>query len=130
MTNDELNEWFANLGDGFFGEQTYTVKGLEDTGKIVPYYGWYWRFIDFDGTDTLGYDGVHFVGFMGNNKWGYADYWLKPNEMELVREQCVKLATEPLTEASLQAFFDYLQTFKSKFSPPFVADWSEGFRTV
>lgn len=114
MTSDELNEWFANNADRADDKDFY-IKGLSGvSGKVVPYYGWGWRFIDFDGVDTLGWDGETFIGFMGNNKWGYASYWLTREEMAQVRERSVQLATGSQTEADFQSFFDYLQTFKPK----------------
>lgn len=124
MTSDELNEFLSNFDDGFFGEAKHNVNGLEDTNKVIPYYGWYWRWFDFDGKDTLGCDGS-FVGFMVSNKWGYASIWVEGKDMAALRAEAVKLATNPVTTKSLQAFFDYLQTFKQKFKEPYVADWAK-----
>ena len=115
MTSEQLNQWLSDHSD-VSDDNDFEVAGCSVHGKLIPYYGWFWRFIDFDGTDTLGWDGDAFVGFMGNNKWGYASYWTTDEEMAEIRKRAVQLASEPLTQEAYQAFYDYLQTFKVKFT--------------
>jgi len=77
MTSAEMNEALHNLEE----------EPLFETGKAVPYIGWFWRDVDFDaetysfgicrstGTAINGMileDPSTFVGFMENNKWDYA----------------------------------------------------------
>lgn len=53
-------------------------------GKRVPYIGWFWRNVDFANEYyTIG-DCGDFIGFMENNKWGYTQRRLTPEESKKV----------------------------------------------
>lgn len=98
--NDALGE-LSGKGD------EYSVVGLEDTGKALPFIGWYWRNVDFDEPITLG-DCKMFTGFMENNKWGYPEWAVTPEQHAAINGMVRVLAKEP-TQELLQAFFDYIQ---------------------
>ncbi|GAG80631.1 unnamed protein product, partial [marine sediment metagenome] len=74
----EMNRFISEL-DGDLDCDTgpdYNVDGYtEDSGKIVPYIGWFWRVVPFNEKKlTLGSIPSGFIGFMENNKWDY-DEW-------------------------------------------------------
>lgn len=78
IVNKELNEIVAKFAD---------YEDDEGDGMRVPYMGWYWRDVDFAGADpyiTIGTDGTT-VAFMENNKWGYPERRLLPEEVATVR---------------------------------------------
>lgn len=91
----------------------FTVRGLEGSGKIVPYIGWFWRAVDFSAPEFwLGYCNDpqgQFVGFMVNNKWGYPEFRITAEQAARVRELLVAVAVDP-NETTCQALYDYMQT--------------------
>lgn len=91
----------------------FAVRGLEGSGKIVPYIGWFWRAVDFSAPEFwLGYcnDSCgQFVGFMQNNKWDYPEFCITAEQVVRVRELLVAVAVDP-NETTCQALFDYMQT--------------------
>ncbi|KKM65381.1 hypothetical protein LCGC14_1491810 [marine sediment metagenome] len=113
MDSNELNERIRALED----DDQYTVKGIEGTGKCIPYYGWFWRDVDFDGPLNLGwagrdgFDTPDFVGFMENNKWGY-DYINASQEEGTEIRRLLELAVVSPRNETLQTVFDYMQTLK------------------
>ncbi len=103
------------------GDDRFTVKGLEDSGKVIPYIGWFWRNVDFTRAISLGYttegeeewDAPDFVGFMENNKWGYPEVTCTLEQTENV-ERLLILAVEKPSNQTLQAVFGYIQTLRPK----------------
>jgi hypothetical protein len=78
IVNEKLNRLISQYAD----------EGNEEHEKLVPYIGWYWRWVDFAGDDPyipIGHCG-EFVGFMENNKWDYPERGLTQEEVDQVRE--------------------------------------------
>jgi hypothetical protein len=112
VTSTEINEGIEKLADGLDMGEPVAIKGLEMTGKVIPYIGWYWREVNFDSPITLGHCG-RFAGFMENNKWGYDERTLTAEQSAEVRRQAenlVRLAGlgNPI-ETELQTFCDTIQ---------------------
>ncbi len=115
-----LNEKIRGICDR--GDE-FEVKGLEGTGKAIPYIGWYWRDVDFNDEIILGYcppvmtfleQNPGFVGFMENNKWGY-DQWTITEEQADRLKGLLLVAVAYPTQEKLQAVFDYMQTLRKEF---------------
>lgn len=110
MTSAELNAAIAAICDDT--EHYEPIKGgLYDTGKVIPYIGWYWRDVDFDAPYVVLGDCGFFIGFMENNKWGYPQCALDGEHSALIRDRLIALVQAP-TQAGLQAFYDFLQTYR------------------
>jgi len=113
MTDDELNDKIAAL-DGAEYDVNRTLYG---TGKCIPYFGWYWRDVDFSSTLYLGYtenagwDIPDYVGFMENNKWGYPLFRVSDTDRDTLRELLVEAVTDTDSEI-LRAVFDFMQALK------------------
>ena len=112
MTNEELNEKLAALAD----DEQFVVQGLGH-GKAIPYYGWWWRSVDFDQPITFayangeGFDVPSWVGFCERNKWGYEMFTATEEQSQQVRRLCVEFVEQPSSERA-QAVFDYLQSIR------------------
>jgi hypothetical protein len=115
MNNKKLNKSIRELCD----EEQYQVRGLETTGKCIPYIGWYWREVDFAQPFYLGYvlmgadafwgikcDG--FAGFMENNKWGYPERKVTSKQQKEIRK-LLEIAVLTPSNNTLQKVFDYIQ---------------------
>lgn len=122
-TNKELNDFvfkFANYDND--DEDAHL-----STGKRVPYIGWFWRYTDFIcGRIRIGNCGK-FIGVMENNKWGYSQRLLTPDEADTVL-QYVEVAYELHLEGNddaaiskLNELWDVFQTFELEF----YQDWDE-----
>lgn len=130
MNSEELNKRIREIEDGreFEGQ----VKGIELTGKTFPYLGWGWREVDFDHPFELGFSGEcqscgvkktceyhegvlelsespDFVGFMENNKWGYAQRTVTEEQRREIVMLVTECASRPSLEA-LQTLFNYVQS--------------------
>jgi hypothetical protein len=80
VINRELNHFIASHDE--FKDDEVDPHGH---GKRVPYIGWYWRNVDFATGKYIPIgDCGEFIGFMENNKWGYASRILTPDEVEKV----------------------------------------------
>jgi hypothetical protein len=105
MTSQELNEAI----EAICGEAEYSVGVFpRETGKAVPYIGWFWRSVDFDRPISFGDCGV-FVGFMENNKWGYPEYDLTPEQDAECKRRLRELVAAPSREAC-KKFWEWAQT--------------------
>jgi hypothetical protein len=117
IINDDLNR--------FVGHYAEVPEGDADPhghGKRVPYIGWFWRSVDFaNGVYYIGNCG-EFVGFMENNKWGYPERRLTPDEASRVTDIVCEAyrishaggnAAEIVrdTKAKLDELWDLLQSF-------------------
>ncbi len=102
------------------GTERFNVKGLEGSGKCIPYIGWFWREVDFTSPISLGIlppqdsqfaktDG--WVGFMENNKWGYDEFTCTLPQSQRLEELLIE-AIEKLSNETLQAVFNYMQTLR------------------
>jgi len=121
MDDAQLNKAVAEICD----DEQFNVNGLEDTGKCIAYIGWYWRDVDFGCSYgiTLGICGevgqrealsganMGWVGFMENNKWGYAQFQVKDKRQRRLRQMVEQAVTAP-SDKKLQALFDYMQTLR------------------
>lgn len=108
MNSDQLNAFCADADE----DTTITVRGLERTGKVIPYIGWVWR--DFDWDDYKWYPLGHcgdFVGFMVSNKWDYPSIRPTPDQAKAIRA-LVEAAAAPPTSEAFQAVFDYIQALQ------------------
>jgi hypothetical protein len=54
-----------------------------DTGKRVPYIGWFWRNVEFTkGQIPIGKTNTGFVGVMESNKWSYPERLMTEDEFK------------------------------------------------
>lgn len=99
MTSDELNAAIA-AQDSLLDEPIYDAFG----GKPVPYFGWFWRRVDFD-SPTCRFavapddDGVSCVGFCEDNKWGYPEIEATPEQFAEIKRLLIHAATVKTAEA-------------------------------
>lgn len=107
MTNQELNAAIQDVCD----REDLAIQG----GKCIPYIGWFWRTIDFNApTHEFGIfpgesDEPRFVGFMGNNKWGY-DYTRETTRKEWRKiKRLLEVAVTNPTRKTTKAVWDYIQ---------------------
>lgn len=107
ISDETLNEMIDEM---LAEDERFVIKGLESTGKCIPYIGWYWRCVDFARV-RLG-DCGSFIGFMENNKWEYPEWSVTEEQTKSIRAQLCEIVTEP-TQAKLQRFFDYIQTCRA-----------------
>ena len=105
MDSETLNMSIGNICD----DDKYSVKGLEDSGKCIPYIGWFWRRVDFNGRIVLGNCEDLFIGFMENNKWAYEEWYTTKEQHTIIVSLLQKAIDNPSNE-TLQEVFDYIQT--------------------
>ena len=116
MKSKALNNKIRELCDS----DDYVVKGIETSGKCVPYIGWFWREVDFDSPIYLGIipdidvqelGGARggFVGFMENNKWGYESFKCSDNQTREIK-RLLELAVKNPSNETLQVASDYIQS--------------------
>lgn len=98
MTSDEMNKRIVELVDDY-GD------------PVVPYFGWFWRTVDFDADRcTLGVANGE-VRFMESNKWDYdevvcdGDNWVKLKEL-------LRAAIEKKTPAEYMALHEFMQSLE------------------
>lgn len=108
MTEDQVNEILATLADD---SERFEPPG-DFYERVIPYLGFYWR--DISPSDiTLGLrDGI--VWIMQNNKWGFPMYWCNEAERLDIYQSLEHLAEYP-TQEGINAFYEYLQTYREKF---------------
>lgn len=90
LTSRQINEGLEKLSD----DDRSKVIGLDDTGKSVPYIGWFWREVDFDDEIDIGCIPDKFAGFMVNNKWDHPERSLDSEQSSEVRRICEDLVQE------------------------------------
>ena len=118
MTTHELNVALKALDDR--SDDPIPVKGLEGTGKSIPYIGWFFRTVCEE--DRQSFPIAHcgkWVGLCINNKWDYPSHLLDEVESHRAFELLEAIAAAPSLE-TCQAFFDYLQTFDTAKYFPWV----------
>jgi hypothetical protein len=105
-SSDEMNEMLHKLAD------RNDLFEIEDLGKAIMYFGWYWRDVNFDSypyTIARTDDGLN--GFCENNKWGYP-------EITITEEQSIRIrlllesVIDKQTSVSLSIFNAYLQSLR------------------
>jgi len=121
MKSGKINAAIRRIEDTMAKKDKWAIKGLEETGKCIPYIGWYWRDVDWDASCiTLGIlppcdnpleSTGGFIGFMENNKWGYEQFLITDEAKDGLR----KMVEDTLIGQSnkkFQALFDYIQTLR------------------
>lgn len=80
IVNDALNRLIGNYSESLFGHLT---PGGDDRGQPIPFAGWYWRNVDFLGRfrPVIAATPAGTV-ICENNKWGYAQRQLTPEESD------------------------------------------------
>lgn len=118
ILDGEYNDFLRDLAD--YREGAVDPHGH---GKRVPYIGWYWRHVAFSaGTFSIGNCG-DFIGFMENNKWGYPERLVTPDEFAAVMAiiDAAMVANSrggrldqivAATHAEIDRLWDYLQTLE------------------
>lgn len=111
--NAPLNELVAEFSD--FDDGEVDPRWF---GKRVPYIGWYWRDIDFENERYYIGDCGEFIGFMENNKWGYPERMLTPDEArqvsQIVAEADACKGDNDAVKAWLEKLWPLLQSFPMK----------------
>ena len=135
-TPDTLRAWITDahynrFADGIADSEGYTQ--YHDTGKCLPYIGWYWRNIPFHSPTYIPIgDCGEFIGFMANNKWGYPERTLTEKEgEELISlfDEAIRISRKGglLSEVRgeldehLKEIWDFMESLRN------VGDWSEGY---
>lgn len=118
MNDAELNQRLSDLDDD---HPDIVPTRLLGTGKVLPYYGWFWRAIDFerfllaDARDAkliaYGSEVPGWVGFCQSNKWNYPTFVPSHVEGQTIRLLCETLVTVPTKDAAT-SLFEYLQTLR------------------
>ncbi len=113
MDSDKLNDEIRKAEDE--DREKSRVIGMENSGKIFPYIGWFWREVNFDRLLPLAEcegdigDDKGFVGIIVNNKWGY-DEWETTEEQRGEIKALFEKAVAAHNQDGYQALFDYVQT--------------------
>lgn len=68
---------------------------MQDTGKRIFYWGWFWRTVDFDRQITLAWDESGVTGFCENNKWNYPMLTLSKEDSAELRRLCEEAVESP-----------------------------------
>ncbi len=119
LTSDEINGLLRDLD----GKENLPYEAF--VGKAVPYIGWFWRTVWFDKEDYwFGvlpvYDHVietndkERLGFMENNKWGYAYCYCPPDVWSEIRTL--------LEEALLNQTYDNFRAVDEKIQSILMLD--------
>ena len=112
-TSEELNKKIELICDGVpnkSGDPEWPFEPVRGTGKVIWYWGWYWREVDFEVTRLrlcTDYDGLN-AGFCEKNKWGYPGYSLDASQSLYLRGLLDKAVDRPI-EANLQAVWEFMQ---------------------
>lgn len=121
MKSEKINLAIRRIEDIMAKNEKWSVKGLEDTGKCIPYIGWYWRDIDWDAPSiTLGVlpscedpnePTEGFIGFMKVNKWYYEEFSVTGEVKNKLREM-VEHTIIGQSNEKFQVLFDYMQSLR------------------
>jgi hypothetical protein len=97
---------------------------LKAAFKVIPYYGFSWRTVNFDKPVFLGIspyvfdngnDVTPWVGFCPRVKWGHTRWLATQLEGMKIRELCERLVEEPTLENSTR-LYEYIQGCKTELS--------------
>ena len=113
MTSDELNAKLRAIDDA---EGGLDFDAFGNSGKRLPYIGWFWRDVDWSRDDCVlgiiprGADGNDkpLVGFMESNKWGYPHIYVCGPAWTNIRDLATQAATSPSIE-TLRALNEAVQ---------------------
>lgn len=97
----DLNEAIASLEGEFESkdEAFRRLLTLDEGGKPIFYFGWFWRDVDFEQDIFLAVDKSGRTGFCENNKWGYRTFRLEPDQ----KTHLVALLQEAVTTRTIDA---------------------------
>ena len=121
MNSKELNKKLALIDAS---RMDIAPAPLKADYKVISYYGFSWRTVNFDKPIILGispyiYDNGAkvdpWVGFCPRDKWGHTRWQATQAESEKIRELAEKLVEAPTLEAST-ALYDYIQGCKTELS--------------
>lgn len=129
VLNDHLNGFVSDWADRK-DDDAPPLAGLlthNESGKRIPYIGWYWRDVDFAAKRITIADCGDFIGFCENNKWGYDERYLEEAEADQVIALLWKALTAHGTgpysetiaakEAALHELWTLMQSFVIPPSP-------------
>jgi hypothetical protein len=114
MNNKELNAKLADLDDH---HPEFTPEALKAFSKVLPYYGFGWKFINFDKPMMLGVspytiengqEFVPWVGFMAREKRSHRQWQATAEQATKLKEILENFATTPSLIAATE-IYDYLQ---------------------
>ncbi len=105
MTSDEINKKINEIADEV---EKYDFN-IADSGKTIPYIGWYWRNVNWNRTTyTIGRIPGTFNGFMENNKWDYPTISLNEKEWAEIKRLIIAVC-ENTNKDTLTALNNYIQ---------------------
>ena len=112
-----LNESVESLANRLFNTSLYEHASYDGDdeddehghGKRVPFIGWFWRSCDFVGKNISIGDCHEFIGVMENNKWGYSERRMTPEEVDIFIDY---LERGLYKEDIMNKMWDWFQTLK------------------
>ena len=122
LTSKELNEKIVDLD---LHRLDLIPEALKAFNKVVPYYGFNWRTLNFDKLIWLGISPYHtlddkeivpWVGFLTLQKTGFKRWQTTEEQSAKIKEMLQNLATEPSIEKTTD-LYNYMQGCKEPFTP-------------
>lgn len=112
-TSKELNDKISAICDGIEegDDARWPFEPVPDTGKMIWYYGWYWRDYDFDQPQYrlhTDFDGLN-AGFCVSNKWGYPGFTCSISQTLAIREALERAVGNPSGE-NLETAWNMMQS--------------------
>lgn len=112
LSSDELNKRIEGICDGIetADDVDWPFEPVDNTGKCIWYWGWYWREINFDTPLRLAtnHDG-EFAGFCASNKWNYPMFVLTPTQSAGIRE-ALEIAVNRPNKDNLMTVWGLMQS--------------------
>lgn len=114
MNNEDLNNKLADLDDH---HPEFMPEALKSYYKVLPYYSFGWRFVDFNKKIWLGIspyteeDGknvVPWIGFTPRLRWNYTRWQATDDQSKVIKQLCEELVLEP-SVAKATEVFNYIQ---------------------
>lgn len=136
--NQTISYIEIELTDGLNFEDLSFSQWCLDTGKLIPYIGWFWRHVDFTRPLTIGFTKTwesvldsypkskiaefiqslemtdSFFGFMENNKWGYWETEINTRDSNIIIKALQK-AVYHKHKDNFKAAFDVIQKIGLKY---------------
>jgi hypothetical protein len=114
-SSEELNQKIRELDDN--AEIGKLAGEMEPNEKVIPYIGWYWRNVSFDGSRyalgviPAGAEGLeqNYVGFMENNKW-YYPYIFLSEEQTVELRKLIEVVVEKPNKETLTKLHKWMQS--------------------
>lgn len=121
VLNEHLNDWAREVADIGDSPLVDIITTHNTGGKRIPYIGWYYRNVDWAGLSVPIADCGDFIGICENNKWGYDQRYLEPDEAKQVIallweakriDNDLEATERAMTrDAKLREVWDLFQTF-------------------